>query len=276
MASTPDGELDLTTLRPKSGLTARLMFDGGWTVLTILGLVFTAAGVGTIFLASFLISREQRYEREGRTVQGTVTRKDTYTTRSTTGTGRHRRTRTTTHYRVHYTFATEDGTRHSNHGNVPSRLWRSLSKGSSIEIEYLPDKPESNRPTASRAGWKAWLIVLFPVGFGGAGLLMLFFSVRRARKYAALLSNGRLTKAAVDRKEVRNDITINNRHPYDIHYTFALPDGTIQEGKDLILDRRITDSLEPGSPIGVIYMPADPSQCALFREKWMKFFQHGG
>jgi hypothetical protein len=115
--------------------------------------------------------------------------------------------------------------------------------------------------------------VLFPVVFGGAGLIMLVIVGRRARKYASLLANGTLTKAAVEEKRLRTDITVNSRHPYDIHYTFALPDGTIHAGKDMVLDQGLAAKMEPGSPIGVIYLPADPDKCAIFREKWLKFFQ---
>ncbi len=273
MDPTPEGDLDLAALRPKGGLTARLMFDGAWTVLTILGLVFAAVGVGTIFVGIHMVSVEKRYEREGKTVKGTVASKDTYTTRSTTGTGRRRRTRTSRHYRVDYAFTAEDGTRHSGRKNIPSGAWHALEKGSDIDIEYIPAEPSRNRPVASRAGWKAWLIWLFPIGFGGAGLAMLAIVLRRARKYATLLAAGTLTKGAVDSKQVRRDITVNNRHPFDVHYTFALPDGTIQTGKDLVLDRAVADRLEPGTPVGVLYSPDRPDRCALFREKWLKFYQ---
>ena len=52
VASTPSGELSLATMRPKGNLTLRLMFEGGRTVLTILGAVFALVGVGTVFLAA--------------------------------------------------------------------------------------------------------------------------------------------------------------------------------------------------------------------------------
>jgi hypothetical protein len=276
MASTPDGELNLAALRPKSGLTVRLMFSGGWSVLSLLGIVFALVGVGTLFVARYFISLERHYEREGRAVQGVVERKDTYTTRSTTGSGRRRRTRTKTHYRVHYSFTAADGVTRSGKGDIPSGLWHRLEKGSAIDIQYLASDPGRHRPAASASGKLVWLFVLIPAVFGGAGLLMLFFALRRARKVAGLLSRGTLTRGVVEEKALRRDITINNRHPFDIHYTFALPDGTVVTSKDLVLDRRVTDALEVGQPIGILYLPDDPDTSTLFRDQWMKFFQHGG
>lgn len=268
MAAMPDRELDLTTLKVKSGLTTRLMLDGGWAVLSILGLVFTTVGVATFFLASFMIGQEKRYEKEGRTVQGTVIKKGSYTSSSSQrGT-----TRRSTHYCVDYTFTTEDGQERAGEGDIPHSLWRTLDQGSAIEVQYLPHRPSENRPLASSEGYVVWLFALFPLIFGGSGLVMLFFAVRRARKYASLLANGRLTKAAVDRKEVRRNMKINGRHPYDVHYTFVLTDGTTLTGTDLVLDEDAS-RLEPGTLIGIIYQPADPGKCVIFQDKWRKFFQ---
>ncbi|MFW6162833.1 MAG: DUF3592 domain-containing protein [Planctomycetota bacterium] len=273
MDATPEGDLDLAALRPKGHLTLRLMFDGLWKAVTILGLIFALVGVGTVLVALHLVSAERQYEREGKIVKGTVTKKDTYTSRSRSGTGRRRRTRTRRHYRVYYTFEAPDGKTRSGRDTVSSGLWRSLGKGSAIDIQYLPSDPDRHRAAAAATGSKVWLVWLFPVGFGGAGLLMVGIAARRARKYAPLLRNGTLTRAAVDSKEMRTDITINKRHPHDIHYTFALPDGTVQTGKDLVLDQALAERLEPGSPIGIIYQPDHPERCALFRNKWLKFFE---
>lgn len=273
METAPGNDLDLTTLRPKGHLTLRLMFDGAWTVLTVAGAIFALVGLVTVFVAAHLISLERRYEREGKVVQGTVESKDHYTTRSRSRRGH---SRTHHHYRVAYAFQAADGQTHKGKGEIARSLWNRLGRGSTIDVQYLPAKPSKNRPASAKSGALVWLFVLFPVGFGGAGLVMLAIVRRRAARHAGLLSNGTLTKGAVEEKKVRRDITINRRHPYDIHYTFALPDGTLQTGKDLILDAKLTDRLEPGDAVGVIYLPADPQQSSLFREKWMKHFQTSG
>ena len=59
MAVPPDSELNLATLRPKGALGLRLMFDGGWKVLTLLGLVFATVGLVMVFVAYYTISLEQ-------------------------------------------------------------------------------------------------------------------------------------------------------------------------------------------------------------------------
>jgi hypothetical protein len=276
MATPPAGELNLATLRPKSHLTLRLLFEGGWSVLTILGAVFFLTGVGTVFLARYLISTEKRYEREGKTVQATVTRKDTYTTRSTSGSGRHRHTRTRTHYRVHYTFRSDDGKSHSGRGNVSHSLWSSLDPGRPIEVQYLPGNPSKNRPAAAKQGKTVWVFLLFPVIFGGAGLVMLVIVGRRAARHGTLLTQGNLTRGTVEEKTLRRDIRINNRSPYAISYRFESADGGTHTGKDLVLDEATAARLEPGQPVGVLYLPTHPDKCTLFREKWMKYFQQTG
>jgi len=275
VATIPEGELNLATLRPKGNLTLRLMFAGGWAVLSIMGIIFTLVGIGMTFFAWHSVTSEKRYEKEGMIAEGTVLRKDTYTTRSTSGTGRRRRTRRRTHYRVYYTFAAQDGSKHSGKDNLSHSTWSRLKKGSKLKIQYLPSDPAKNRPEAAKPGMMAWLVVLFPIGFGGAGLVMLIIPLRRAIKHAGLLSSGTLTKGAVDGKRQRTDITINNRHPYNIAYTFALADGEVHTGEELVMDRKMSDRLNVGDPIGVIYLPTNPDKNAIFRDKWMKHFQAG-
>jgi hypothetical protein len=276
MASAPDGELNLAALRPKSHLKLRLMFDGGWKWLTLIGVIFALVGIGTIFVAKYFIALEKRYEREGKTAMGTVTKKDTYTTTSSHGTGRRRRTTRTTHYRVYYEFTDAEAHKHSGKDNLSYSRWRELEAGSSIEIQYLPSDPAKNRPLAARHGKTIWFVVLFPVVFGGAGLVMLLIVGRRAAKHGRLLANGTLTRGVVEEKAERHDITINNRHPFSITYTFALSDGEVHTGKDLVTDLRFAAKLAQGEAVGVIYSPASPDECTLFREKWMKHFQASG
>jgi len=275
MATTPDGELSLAALRPKSCLMPRLMFEGAWKWLTLIGLVFGLVGVGTVFMAAFFISLEKRYEREGKTAAGTVTNKDTYVTTSSHGSGSRRRTTRTTHYRVYYDFTDASGNKHSGKDELSYSLWQQLQPGSSIEIQYLPDKPTQNRPTAARHGSAIWFVALFPVVFGGVGLVLLAIVGRRAARNSRLLANGTLTRGVVEEKTVRHDITINNRHPFSVTYTFALPDGEVHTGKDLVTDRAFAEKLDAGQPVGVIYLRGEPDTCTLFHEKWMKYFQAG-
>jgi len=271
MAVPPDGELNLATLRPKGALGLRLMFDGGWKVLTLLGLVFAIIGLVMVFVAYYTISLEQRYKREGQTVAGTVTAKDTYTTTHTSGTGRRRRRTTRRHYRVDYTFKDGQDKSHSGQGEIGSGKWHRLKTGDAIDIEYLPAEPSKNRPKGS--GALAWLIVIFPVAFGGGGLAMLYFARRHARRHASLLREGTLTRGVVEEKTPNMSMKINNRHPMDVTFTFALPDGEIHTGKEMVTNLKFAAKLQPGQPVGVIYMANEPDSCTIFRDKWTRFFR---
>jgi len=273
MATPPAGELNLATLRPKGQLRLRLMFDGFWKVLTLMGILFAAVGVGTIFMAQYFIALEKRYEREGKIAQGTVTDKDTYTTTETSGSGSNRRTYTKTHYRISYSFAASNGSKHTGRGNTSYGRWQEFKAGDPIEVQYLASEPETNRLPEEQTGGLVWLTILFPVVFGGAGVAMLLVSARFARKKALLLREGTLTRGVVEEKRERHDITINNRHPYDVTYTFALPDGEVHTGKELISDLKFAASLNPGDPVGIIYLRSEADKSTIFLDKWKKHFR---
>jgi len=229
--------------------------------------------VGSFFVVVHAISVEQRFEKEAQVTTATIDKKDTYTTTEEDSDTGHRRT--VRHYQVFYTFAIPEGQRTEGKGELRKYRWESLSRGDSIDIEYLPSDPKRNRPVETRSGKLVWLFVLLPVSFLAASVVMLAIVGRRAFKHGRLLSQGALTKGTIEEKTERHDITINNRHPYTIRYLFDLPCGESHRGKDLVTDLEFAAKLIPGKPVGVIYLPTDPSKCTIFRDKWTKYFVEG-
>jgi len=256
MPPADESVLNLAALRPKSFLRLRLMFDGFWKVLTIIGLVFALTGAASGGLAAYFVHLEQRYRREGRTTTASGTRR-----------------RTTRHYRVSYTFTAPDGSTHAGRGNTPYSRWKSLKPGDRIKVQYLASEPSKNRLFGEGGNAARWLIVLFPIAFGCGGAVMLAIAARAAGRTAHLLANGVLTRGVVEEKAERKSITINGRHPYDITFTFSLADGTVHTGKALVTDIALAERLEPGTTIGAIYLPTNPDRCAVFNEKWRKYFR---
>lgn len=268
MAAQPGKELDLSSLRPKGFLRLRLMFEGAWKILTLVGIVFGLGAIVGAAVLYFLIAEEQSYRREGVRAAATVTDKGTYRTRS----GDSGSQTTTTHYRVYYTFKDAGGASHAGKGDVERELWDQLQPGGTLEVEYLPSRPSRNRPTGSGMGGFVWLFVLIPAIAGTVGVVMLVIVGRRAARNARLLTQGTLTRGVVEEKAEETSITINDRHPFRIAYTFALPDGEVRTGKDLVADLAFAAKLAPGAPVGVVYLPADPARSALFHDRWMKYF----
>lgn len=266
MAATQDGVLNLAALRPKGLLRLRLMFDGFWKWLTLIALLFTAIGVVAGGVAGYFVLLEVRYDREGHTATGKVTDKDTYATRSSDS------NISSTHHRVAYTFTAPDGSVHSGRGETTQDRWEPLKPGDPIEVQYLASSPATNRLLGERTGGIEWLIVLFPLLFGGVGLILLLVCARSAGRTARLLARGILTRGVVQSKQERTSITINDRHPYDVTFTFSLADGTARTGTALVTDIKLAQRLEPGTPIGAIYLPDAPDQCAVFNERWRKHF----
>jgi flagellar basal body-associated protein FliL len=268
------GELNLSALRPKPNLKLRLMFDGGWKWLTIIGVIFVLVAVVSLLVVLHAISVERRFEKEAVVTTATITEKNTYTTTEEDTETRHRHTER--HYRVFYTFAAPDGRNVQGKAELRKQRWESLDPGDTIQVEYLASDPGQNRPVEARSGKLVTLLILLPVVFLAVSLILLAIVGRRASKHGRLLSQGTLTQGRVEEKIERQDITINNRHPYTVRYVFDVPEGKSHAGKDLITDLDFAARLLPGKPVGVIYLLGDPGKNTIFRDKWAKYFVEAG
>lgn len=101
--------------------------------------------IGIIVLGLSLIFfrldvEERRYEGEGQRVQGIVLSKAV-----SRGTSASRGTSSTTSYYVMYKFTTKEGQTIEGKDDVFPNTWRTLKEGGTVEVEYLPNSPDTNR-----------------------------------------------------------------------------------------------------------------------------------
>lgn len=270
MATRPGPELDLSQLHPKRFLRLRLMFEGPWKILSLVGIVFGLGALVGLVVLSVLVAEEQSFRREGVRVAATVTDKDTYQKRSG-----NRGNSSSTHYRVHYRFSDAGGAAHEGHGDVSRQLWDALQPGGALEVEYVPSRPGRNRPAGSSARGLIGAVALVPTIAGLVALVMFAIVGRRAVRSARLLGQGVVTQGMITAKREDTSLTINNRHPFRVSYTFTLGNGEVRTGADLVADLEFAAKLTPGGPAGVVYLAADPAQSALFRDHWIRYFHAG-
>lgn len=270
MAQNP-GFVDLSSMRPKSFLKLRLMLDGAWKILTLIGVCFALGAVVALIVLALAIRQERTYQREGLTAGGTVTSKTTETdTERDIHTGAEH---TTTAYVLGYSFQV-DGNTLEGRGTVPEAKWQAASVGGPVAIQYLPSDPARNRPVQDNAVL-VWLLLFLPGGLLVTAAVMLLISGRRACRMARLLGQGKLVQGMVDSKEERTNIEINGKHPFTVRYSFQADDGRGHTGEDLVTDLAFANALTAGEAVGVIFMPGDADSSALFRDKWQRYYRAG-
>ena len=90
-----------------------------------------------------MIVSERRFEAEGVKTSASVTGKKVETSRSRDS--ETRRVTETQSYYLYYVFDTIRGQRVEARDTVEKDRWGELNQGASIEVQYLPDRPEENR-----------------------------------------------------------------------------------------------------------------------------------
>jgi Protein of unknown function (DUF3592) len=152
---------------------------------------------------------------------------------------------------VAYEF-TYNGSVYRHSTSAPERVWKSLSKGSTVRIRVLPERPENNRPL-DWAGdgplplFVAVLVVIFPV-FGATVLL---WTLRLQRH---LLSEGKAAMGII-RKTRRSGHGKNV-----VTYAYKVPGGSIIQRKS----GPVRKVLEPGAKVTIVYDPEKPSRSAIY------------
>jgi hypothetical protein len=131
--------------------------------------------------------------------------------------------------------------------------WTRLEVGSSLEVVYVPSKPELNFPRGHIGKpIPVWLPFLAAVALGSVGLLLLF-AIRRERR---LLEEGRVAPGVVTEHRKRGGG--HGAHGIEFRYKFALLSGSIGQGRG-----GPTRNPPPiGSTICVLYDPDNPPRNA--------------
>jgi uncharacterized protein DUF3592 len=179
-----------------------LLFGGIWLIV---GIPFAIIGV-------YQMRAEQHFEAARQPATGAVLSK-AIRTRSGSGSSSSSRS-----HEVTYRFQTPDGRTFINTAAISSRRWDALSEGDSIDVEYLPDDPATNRVRGERP--ITWVFLLLGLVFGGAGAVIVALAVRGARTEKRLREHGVLADAVVVAVNETN-VRINNAAQWRIEYEFS-------------------------------------------------------
>jgi hypothetical protein len=103
---------------------------------------------------------------------------------------------------------------------------------------------------------------LLGLGFLGGGAAIFYWRYQEKQKILNVLRWGETARGQVTDVQVNSSVSINGRNPWYIDYEFQV-NGQTQPGRVTTLTPPIR-YLAPGMPVYVLYMPAEPSQNALY------------
>lgn len=116
--------------------------------------------------------------------------------------------------------------------------------------------------TQNELGIGGSIFAFLGIVFLGFGLIILFARIRQIRRLVHVMREGREKLGEVVSAGYNFNVTINNRHPYRIKYTFR-PLGGDVKGEYETMDHRAGE-IETGSPIYVLYDPDEPEYNTLY------------
>lgn len=196
-----------------------LLFGGMWFA------------VGALFFCDGLIDwiqiggLDERFERDARTVQGTVLNKTIIS--STSGFGSHRRSSRS--YHVRYRFGTPEGRQFEDTAGVYSEAWDKLAEGGPIQVTYLPDEPLANRVEGRTDLGSAVAGVLMGGLLAIVGGVLLGPHLRRLLRMSRLRREGTTAEATVLQVE-RGWMFVNHAQQWRIRYRYRDHLGQTREG----------------------------------------------
>jgi len=168
---------------------------------------------------------DQRFERDARTVQGTVLKKTIIS--STSGFGSHRRSSRS--YDVTFRFRTPEGREFEDTAGVYSDAWDQLAEHGPIQVTYLSDEPLTNRVAGRTDVGSAAADVLMGGLLAIVGGAFFFWHLRRFLRIRRLRREGATAEAIVLQIE-RSAMHVNYAQQWRIRYRYRDHHGRTQEG----------------------------------------------
>jgi hypothetical protein len=167
---------------------------------------------------------------------------------------------------VSYTFEDNGGAKVHGSSRINRWKWDALQAGDAIDICYVQDTPERNRPAGPR--WEAFFSFYFAL-FGSVFLttstVTIIRRLRWIREQIAVLEFGQATSALIDRC-VERSLGRKRRKVCDVHYHYLVPGNgaapMVLEGMQTVTTG-LRHQLQAGSLAVVIFDPADPKRHAL-------------
>ena len=225
----PDG-LGYSSLRPVS------LTGGGIALLVVAALMLlgaVAAGIG-------LGTTAKRQAKEQRLLQEQSVNTDAQITRVWRGGDKNQQ------HLVSYRFTVQEREYVARKG-VPSRIWQTLTVGSSLPVRFLPSNPKVNHPIewdeTPMPNWVPYLVS------GELAVIAVVLAIL-LRKQVRLLTEGRPAPGIVTGHRRTKNGTV-------IRYEFQLLNGATAKGRG--------QSRRPpaiGSPVCVLYDPENPRRNA--------------
>ena len=188
--------------------------------------------VGVLFFCLGLIDwiqiggLDERFERDARSVQGTVLKKTIIS--STSGFGSHRRSSRS--YHDSYRFGTPEGREFEDAAGVYSDAWDKLAEGGPIQVTYLPDEPLTNRVEGRTDLGSAVAGVLMGGLLAIVGGALFFWQLRRFLRTSRLRREGTTAEATVLQVE-RASMFVKNAQQWRIRYRYLDHLGRTWEGR---------------------------------------------
>ena len=98
--------------------------------------------------------------------------------------------------------------------------------------------------------------------FLGTGIPILIWRYREAQRTLEVLRMGRATQGTITDVTQNYAVTVNNRHPWTVHYAFEVG-GQRYEGKTTTL-RPIGFTHRPGQTVYVLYLERNPERSTIY------------
>jgi len=216
------------------------------------------AAMGTIFfvVGAHEFYRNLQFSWPVIRVTGTVTER--YTTVS------HGRHGSSTTYHLDYRFNDTGGKTWDCNDSVASQTYYDLSEQGPVPIKYLPNYPDISRvdlPIEDRNHEiMAWMFMALGGAFGGFGWYA-FIGLERLIFYRRWLRRcGVRCMGRVDAVEVNTSITINNRNPRYLNYSYTDSTGQKHQDSSQGLSQKQEELWHEGDAIDVYYDPRDYTQ----------------
>jgi hypothetical protein len=118
----------------------------------------------------------------------------------------------------HVIYTSDDGVEHDMHISTKSH---SHHDGDKIKVFYRIDNPEKARITDGIRGGKKIVIIAFVMLL--FDLYMIYTNKKRIRVSENFKTNGRKVQAEIASVEIDNNITIRDKHPYNINCKWVDP-----------------------------------------------------
>jgi len=196
--------------------------------LIIFGLLWLVFAVPFLLFGLYMIRTEQRFAKEGITVAGTLTNKTVEENREKDR--ETKKIRITKSYYAHYSFATKEGVQIQAKDSVDKEVWDGLSDKSPIQIQYLPDSPNSNRVARESSIIGGVLLGAFGVLALIIGVYSLGYDIKKRLYAKRLINNGFLTDGTILRVRM-GELTINDITQYLVDYSYRDQRGGVFEGR---------------------------------------------